>query len=233
MKTWALNMSILPWPVLHIFFITCIKYFLCQWVWERGTDKKGVRKSVLGGWQFCCLFSQLNVWIYFRGLSCDFYYLYLGSGQKVSVVNCCIFLLLSPTCPIPSSFPNVLWDSLWAPSVPEASSSGLSHTQFPPLAGFIVLLWAPPLQNVLGITLSLGSSNMLYKCLFMCLFSLLEHELLSGRCQVLLICVSPCLKSVSGINKWMISTPCSRHTHHGTSAWQWSRCALMVRRSVD
>lgn len=158
MKTWALNMSILPWPVLHIFFITCIKYFLCQWVWERGTDKKGVRKSVLGGWQFCCLFSQLNVCIYLRGLSCDLYYLYLGSGQKVSVVNCCIFLLLSPTCPIPSSFPNVLWDSLRAPSVPEASSSGLCHTQFPHLLGSLsssgplhsrmswesLCHWAPP-----------------------------------------------------------------------------------------
>lgn len=45
---------------------------------------------------------------------------------------------------------------------------------------------------------------MLYKRLFMCLFSLLDCELLSGQGQVLLACVSPHLINVSWMNKWMI-----------------------------
>jgi len=69
----------------------------------RERDRQKVRKCVLGECRFCCLFSQLNVWIYFQGLSHDFYYLYLGSEKAVGVINWCISLFLPPSVLSPLS----------------------------------------------------------------------------------------------------------------------------------
>lgn len=93
-ETWALNMSVLPWQFLRLFFILCIKFFVCQWIWER--DRQKVR-CVLGKCHFCCLFSWLNVWIYLQGPSHDFYYLYFGSEKAIGVINWCISLFLPPS----------------------------------------------------------------------------------------------------------------------------------------
>ena len=154
----------------------------------RERDRQKVRKCVLGECRFCCLFSQLNVWIYFQGPSHDFYYLYFGSEKAVGVINWCISLflplsVLSP--PLSLMFSETHFEHHQSQTLPPIPSA-------PHLAGFLVLLRIPWLQNVLGITLSLVSSNMLCKCLLRCLFSLLDYEFLSGRSRVLLTCGCCC-----------------------------------------
>lgn len=137
--------------MLSLFFLS---------VGVRGRNgKKRVRKGVSGDHRLWCLFSQLRSWMYLQKLQHDFYSS-VGIWQKRNVVNWRIFLFLFPTHPVLSSFPYILWNSLWAPSVPEAPSSGLFCSQCLTLAGLIVLLSASLSPERPGITLSLGFHNL-------------------------------------------------------------------------
>lgn len=115
----------LLWQSLHVVFVLS-----AAGVRQREGQKKGERRVVSRLWMVFLFaikdrdkFAKMTLWL-----------LLLASDKKLMwLIGVFSFFCFPPVDTLPSSFPCVLWDSLLVPSVPEAFSRGLSHSQCPTL----------------------------------------------------------------------------------------------------